>query len=285
MVAVSCEAQIVLVPGSNGKNAKGALEGIRNAVQSDSELVLMIQSAINVCSSSLQDEIDDDVARIWDGNNVGYYSEATVPIKVNETLEFTLLITFGDANLNIFLSDNGNQGANFHGAIEDNEDSKAALTYVSQQAGNFDLKNGGYPLSRELKTFGQADLSELQMATMSGRHASVIEVFPSTELISVEIHYLSQYWDRFEFKVFTTFEPKGLQQFVLYNANTQRGQEFLESYELIHVTKDPKNANVTESHALYKTKVLGNGKLYCKAGTVTDENHDNEKATSDLNRS
>lgn len=64
---------------SSGKRLKAAYEDIRPAAQSGSELALLVQSAIDTCSNSLQNAIDDYDMRSPDGNKANYYSKVTVP--------------------------------------------------------------------------------------------------------------------------------------------------------------------------------------------------------------
>lgn len=68
VVAADCEARMVFVPRSNGKHLKVAYEDILHAVQSDLEVALLVQSAIDVCSSYFQDAVDENAARSLEKN-------------------------------------------------------------------------------------------------------------------------------------------------------------------------------------------------------------------------
>lgn len=158
LAAVNREIEIVLEPGSTGENFNAAYEDIRHAVQSDSELALLVQSAIDTLSNSLPEVIGDDAAHILDGNEAKNCTKLTVPDDLNKTLYSTKLVPCGDSNSNINLSNNEGQGANPHGTIKYDEDLAAVLTYVSLQSGNFHLKAGGHLHSCELRILGHADL-------------------------------------------------------------------------------------------------------------------------------
>lgn len=112
---------MVLVPGSNGKNIKEAYSDIFHSIQPDPKLALLVQSAIETCSNSFQNTIDDNVARIPDGNQANHFLKVTVQDNFNETSKSTILIPCNDANLKINWSVNGSHITNFYGTIEDDE--------------------------------------------------------------------------------------------------------------------------------------------------------------------
>lgn len=116
------------------------------------------------------------------------------------------------------------------------------------------------------------------MIRRSWRHANAVERGSGTDLNSIGIHFLQQYWDCFWSKGFTAFDVLCLPQSVLHNDYTQQGQEFLESCERIDVSKVRVNANVVGSHVFYKTNALHHGRVCCKARIVTHGNYDNEKS-------
>lgn len=114
VAAINCAARMVPVLAPDGKNLRSAFECICDAVRSDFELAILVQSATDTCSNSLQNAIDDKVAHFLDRKEANFYTEPIGPDGFRKTLEPSMLIPCGDANLNIDSSDNGNQSANLH---------------------------------------------------------------------------------------------------------------------------------------------------------------------------
>lgn len=90
---------------------------------------------------------------------------------------------------------------------------------------------------------------------------------------------LKLYRNRCSFTEFMLFQAEGLPSFITENAYNEEEAKFLQKYETVHVKKLSTNSNIITTHAVYRLRKLGNGKIVCKARISPPGNEDEENET------
>lgn len=259
-------SRTVTVSGAKGRYVKAAIEDVRHALSSEHDLAIAVQEAIDFCSQSLEESLDnvleDEVEESNDSD-----TPPGLPVTDNE---YDDLNYYGTSSV-----DNENDQQAEDAANNSNDSGNTPEVDQGQEDGCIDALDqlthvpdvGPAPSTHEMELRERPDIV----------YSADIELQPGTSLTSSEQEDLEKYVRRFKSKEFLLHQAQGLPTHITENAYATEEDNFVKTCTKVHVSKVPNNANVIGSHVLYKVKELDDGSKICKARIAPHGNKDKEK--------
>lgn len=257
----------ITVPGKNGKTVCAAFEDVRATIGNDN-FTMEVSSAIDQLDDAIEDILNplqenkgvEDRCLVNSNNNDDQLSTSNVE-DIDLTIRDNVNEPLMGENVAIFWPlDN----TYYPGTVTAIEDGISTILYEDGEIEVLNMSDETWKYQEDKDTVASASSSTL-------------------ELQSNEQEILSQLSKFFGNKPFLRFQCQGFEQFPLINAYRKEEVQFLNIVKPVLIESVPRNANIIDSHTLYKVKHNDDDTLALKARIAphVNEDRDKEELTTD----
>lgn len=249
IIKIDQDGRNVFVPGKLGKTVCAAFEDVRLAIE-ENEFSKIVSDALDALDNEIEHEIDNNIVIKDDWVNM----ESTNTV---EDFDFTIneddmVPTIGD-NVEIYWPLDEQY---YPGVIGNINDGKYTVNYDDGEVEILDI---------------QEEIWKYQEGTDHSINSNNLRI------TSNEQEILRSMQTAFGNKSFLKYQCQGFELHPLYNAYQKEEEQFLDIIQVVPIELVPENANIVNSHVLYKLKSNDDKTIALKARIAPHGNEDKEK--------